>query len=50
MASKRATTAIHVRVKRADETFFVLCDEYETVETLKSRLLTVLQAIKFSLP
>ena len=24
-------TAIHVRIKRFDETFFILCDEYETV-------------------
>ena len=27
-----------------------MCDEYETVETLKSRVLTVLSEIKFKLP
>ena len=35
-------SAIHVRIKRFEETFFILCDEYETVQTLKSRLLHVL--------
>ena len=36
-------SAIHVRVKRFDKTFFILCDEYETVQTLKSRVIDVLQ-------
>lgn len=27
-----------------------MCDEYETVETLKSRILTVLSEINFKLP
>ena len=47
---ERATTAIHIRVKRFQETYFLLCDEYETVESLKGRLLGVLQKIKFELP
>jgi len=47
---ERATTAIHIRVKRFEETYFLLCDEYETVESLKGRLLAVLQRIKFELP
>ena len=43
-------TAIHVRIKRFDETFFILCDEYETVQTLKGRLLHVLNQINFKMP
>jgi len=39
---ERATTAIYIRVKRFEETYFILCDEYETVESLKGRLLVVL--------
>ena len=35
-------SAIQVRIKRFEETFFILCDEYETVQTLKGRLLHVL--------
>lgn len=46
----RPTTAICVRVKRYEETYYVLCDEYETVESLKNRLLLILQRIKFELP
>ena len=38
----RATTAIYIRIKRFDETYFLLCDEYETIESLKNRLLIVL--------
>ena len=47
---ERATTAIHIRVKRFTETYFLLCDEYETVESLKGRLLAVLLKLKFELP
>ena len=32
-------TAIYVRVKRFNDTFFVLCDEYEDVGTFKGHLL-----------
>ena len=39
---ERATTAIYVRIKRFNETHFVLCDEYESVDKMKSRLLTEL--------
>lgn len=46
----RATTAIYIRVKRFSETYFVLCDEYETVEGLKGRFVSVLQKTKFTLP
>ena len=46
----RATTAIYIRIKRFAETYFVLCDEYETVEGLKGRLLAVLDKIGFQLP
>ncbi len=48
--SKRATTAVYIRIKRLAgpdknqhmETYFILCDEYETIEGLKQRLLGVL--------
>ena len=40
--AERPTTAICVRVKRFEETYYVLCDEYETVESLKNRLLIIL--------
>ena len=32
-------TAIYVRVKRFNDTFFVLCDEYEDVGAFKGRIL-----------
>ena len=32
-------TAIYVRVKRINDTFFVLCDEYEDVAAFKGRVL-----------
>ncbi len=43
-------TAIYVRIKRFDQPFFVLCDEYETVQTLKVRLLVILDQIGFKMP
>ena len=46
----RATTAIHIRVKRHNDTYFILCDEYETVDSVKGRLLLVLDKIGFKLP
>ncbi len=42
-------TAIYVRVKHINDTFFVLCDEYEEVGAFKGRVLDYLvqtQAIK----
>ena len=44
---ERATTAIYVRIKRYDETHFIICDEYETVDKLKGRLLCELEQIGF---
>ena len=46
---ERATTAIYVRIKRFDETHFVLADEYETVDKLKTRFLLMLEQIGFKL-
>ena len=48
-------TAIHVRIKRidkqwGDQTFFVLCDEMETIKTLKGRYLHIMKQIGFSMP
>ena len=54
-ATTRATTAIHVRVRRFDpiekmfQTYFLLCDEYELVETLKARVLILMKELKFTL-
>ena len=47
---ERATTSIYIRIKRFTETYFLLCDEYETIESLKNRLIVVLQRMKFELP
>lgn len=47
--TQKATTAIYVRVKRYAETYFILCDEFETVESLKQRLLSQLEQIEFKL-
>ena len=46
---ERATTAIYVRIKRFQETHFILVDEYETVDALKGRLLNTLEVIGFKL-
>ena len=35
-------TAIYIRVKRHNHTFFILCDEYEEVGAFKARVLNVL--------
>ena len=35
-------TAIHVRVKHMTSTYFVLCSEYESVSTLKGRVLDLM--------
>ena len=43
-------TAMAVRVKRFDKTFFILCDEYETVGILKGRMLSILNQIGFEMP
>ena len=46
---KRATTAIYVQVKRVNSSFFILVDEYETIESLKKRLLDVLIKAKLTM-
>jgi hypothetical protein len=38
-----------VQVKRADSSFLILADEYETVESLKRRLLDVLLKTKLTM-
>lgn len=48
--SDRPTTAIYIRIKRQNDTFFLLCDEYETVESLKNRILLVLGKMGLQLP
>ena len=40
-------TAITVRIKRFDKTFFVICDEYETVNCLAGRMLPILVQMQF---
>ena len=39
-----------MRIKRNNETFFILCNEYETIQTLKGRLLDVLNQLGFKMP
>ena len=39
MAKNPYDTAIFVRVKRFNDTFFILCDEYEDVGAFKARIL-----------
>ena len=43
-------TAITVRVKRYDLTYFILCDEYESVDTLRGRFLNILLSQGFKMP
>ena len=40
-------SCITVRVKRFENTFFLLCDEYETVMTMAGRMLNVLNQTRF---
>ena len=40
-------TAITVRVKRFENTFFILCDEYESVNCLAGRMLSILEQMDF---
>ncbi len=42
LRANRATTCIYLQIKRMDETYFILCDEYDLVEALKARVLNVL--------
>ena len=43
-------TAITVRIKRFEQTFFILCDEYEPVDTLRGRFLNILLQQGFKMP
>ena len=47
--ASRATTCIYIQVKRGNETYFVLADEYDLVEAVKARLLNLLAEIGFTL-
>ena len=49
LRAARPTTCIYIQIKRLSETYFILCDEYDPVESLKGRVLNVLQQIGFSL-
>lgn len=42
-------TAIYVRVKRHQMTYFVLCDEYEEIGAFKNRLISIFEQTQ-SLP
>jgi len=42
LRAARPTTCIYLQIKRYSETYFVLCDEYDPVESLKSRVLNIL--------
>ena len=42
LRQNRPTTVIYIQVKRFAETYFILCDEYDVVETLKGRILGML--------
>ena len=49
LRATRPTTCIYVQVKRNNETYFVLCDEYDLVEAVKARILNVLEQVGFQL-
>ena len=48
--SNKFDSAINVRVKRFSETYFITCDEFEKVATLKARILVLLDQIEFKMP
>ena len=43
-------TAIQVRIRRQNETLFMICDEYEPVSVLKGRYLAYLSSTDFKVP
>ena len=49
LRAARPTTCIYIQIKRLAETYFVLCDEYDPVESLKGRILNVMEQIGFTL-
>ena len=44
---QRLTNAIQVRIKRQSDTYFILCDEFEEVETLINRLIDVFAKLDY---
>ena len=49
LRAARPTTCIYIQIKRLTDTYFILCDEYDLVESLKSRILNVLDQSGFRL-
>ena len=49
LRANRPTTVIYIQVRRYEETYFLLCDEYDPVESVKSRILTMLEQTGFKL-
>ena len=49
LRAARPTTCIYIQIKRLTNTYFILCDEYDPVESLKSRILNVLEQSGFRL-
>ena len=49
LRAARPTTCIYIQIKRLTDTYFILCDEYDPVESLKSRILNVLDQSGFRL-
>ena len=49
LRAARPTTCIYIQIKRLTDTYFILCDEYDPVESLKSRILNVLEQSGFRL-
>ena len=49
LRAKRATTCIYVQVRRGTETYFVLADEYDHIESVKGRLLSLLNQVGFEM-
>jgi hypothetical protein len=46
---KRPTTAMYVQIKRGKSSYFVLIDEYETIEALKHRTLDFILKSKLTI-
>ena len=49
LRQNRPTTVIYIQVRRFAETYFLLCDEYDPVENVKSRILNMLEQTGFKL-
>jgi len=46
---KRPTTAMYVQIKRGKSSYFVLIDEYDTIEALKHRTLDFILKSKLAI-